>query len=109
MFWAIFIIASVLILIMLMRINSRPVLRSKDEVLAILNSWMNDTLSSGEWDYFENCAIKNPELEAIRKHCAKLSLDPEFTVNPKISSALNPKGKAEVSRIIATLNRVTML
>lgn len=108
MFWAASIIACVLILIVLIRINSRPVLRSKGEVLGILNSWLNDTLSSGEWDYFENSTIQNPELEAIRKRCTQLSLDPEFTVNPKNSSALNPRGKAEVSRIIATLNSVTM-
>jgi hypothetical protein len=107
--WAVSIVMCVLILIVLRHINSRPVSRSKDEVLSIINSWLNDKLSSGEWDYFENCEIQNPELEAIRNHCVKLSLDPEFTINPKASSALNLKGKAEASRIIATLSSANVL
>ncbi|HAE99706.1 MAG TPA: hypothetical protein DCO68_09660 [Methylophilaceae bacterium] len=104
MLWAILTVLGVLLVVWFLHLNRRPVLKTEDEILVVLNSWLNDTISSGEWDYFENCEIQNPKLEAIRKRCAELSIDPALTVNPKASSLLNAKGKVELSRIIAALN-----
>ena len=74
---------------------------SSAEFLATLQAWASDTLEVGDWDYFECRELSDPRLEAIRKKCALMSLDPAFTVNPQESWRLSESGKDRVRELIA--------
>ena len=85
------------------RINTRPREMTETQFIAILEEWINDTLTAGEWDYFECCQLKDPRLEDARVRCTRISIDPTYTVLPPQSWALNDHGKAEVRQLILEL------
>ncbi len=83
--------------------NRRPIRRTKQEVIALMQAWQADQLSVGEWDYFESCEIHDQALESVRKRCAELSLSADYTEDPKMSHQLNNAGKSEVAKILAEM------
>jgi hypothetical protein len=97
-FGALFLSAAMLVWLVARRPRRRDM--SRTEFLATLESWLADTLSAGEWDYFECCTLSDPELEAARGRCTAISLDPVLTLNPRESWRLSPAGKSEVRRLI---------
>lgn len=46
--------------------NSKPVKWEPNEVVALLESWLQNNVDDGVWDYFESCQIANPNLEKVR-------------------------------------------
>ena len=80
--------------------NSRPVSRTPEDVIETLEKWLQGELTDGEWDYFECCHIKDPDLEKIRGKCAELSIDPAFTRDPEMGPGLNEAGREEVRKHI---------
>ena len=83
-----------------LRYNARPLQWSADQVAATLENWADGSISTGEWDQFENCALSDPRLESIRRTCAAMSIDPTYTVDPKVSPELNQAGIARVRGFI---------
>jgi len=100
--FAIALVASVA-LWLLWRVNKRPRAMTQAQFIEILEAWVQDTLSPGEWDYFECCQLRDPKLEAVRVHCTRISLDPACTVSPPQSWALNDHGRALVRQLILEL------
>ena len=46
--------------------NNGPVDWQPEEVMKLLDSWINDDVDYKSWGYFEACEIADPRLEAIR-------------------------------------------
>ena len=88
---------------LLWRLNQRPRAMTEQELIIFLESWIQDTLSSGEWDYFQCCQLSDPKLEAARMRCMDIYLDPAYTLPPQLSWALNDHGKAAVRQLILEL------
>ena len=84
-------------------LRSRPRAMTETEFVATLEAWVNDSLTAGAWDYFECCELSDPRLEAVRKKCALISLDPAYASDPQASWRLNEAGKAEVRRLVLQL------
>ena len=81
-------------------LRSRPRAMTETEFVATLDAWVNDSLTVGDWDFFECCELSHPRLEAARKRCALMSLDPAYTTNPQESWRLNDAGKTEVRKLV---------
>ena len=103
LFW---ITAAVALLGIFLCWNTRPVSRSHSDVEETLERWLDGSLKHGEWDYFESCRIKNPGREKIRQRCVELSIDPEYTVEPRIGAALNEKGRRIVRGFVEDIKSV---
>jgi len=88
---------------LLWRVNTRPRAMTEAQFIQILDAWVQDTLSPGEWDYFECCKLSGPKLDAARVRCTRISVDPACTVSPPQSWALNDHGKAMVRQLILEL------
>ena len=84
-------------------LKSRPRAMTETEFVATLDAWANDSLTAGDWDYFECCELSDPRLESARRHCAVISLDPAYTTNPQQSWRLNDAGKIEVRKLVLQL------
>ena len=56
--------------------GARPIARSREEVIAVLESAF---LTQGDdlWDDFVSIRIQDAQLEAIRKKCADLQFEPQ--------------------------------
>jgi len=96
-------IVSAVALVGFAALRPRARVMSHAEFLASLEAWVADTLTAGEWDYLECCRLSDRRLEAARKRCASISLDPALTLNPQESWRLNPAGKLEVKELILEL------
>jgi hypothetical protein len=86
-------------------LRSRPRVMTEAQFVATLEAWANDSLTAGDWDYFECCELSAPRLEAARKRCVLISLDPAYTTDPKDSWRLNDAGKAEVLKLLLQFHR----
>ena len=76
-----------------------------DEVVELLNSLLDRTLSSEDWDYFISVKIADPELEGIRERMAEIWVvnSPYMlpgSMNPK---DLNQKGVDEIKKLITSI------
>ncbi|PAU89773.1 hypothetical protein CK507_02570 [Pseudomonas sp. WN033] len=75
--------------------NMRPVEWEPEEVVALLDSWINDDIDYRGWDYFEACEIADPKLEAVRQR----AIEATYLDSPYIQSCgqpgerLNEQGK----------------
>lgn len=70
--WISIVISLVLGLFFFYRWNQRPVAWTQDEVVALLESWLNGDLSSEDWDYFISIKIERPDLESLRKEAQEI-------------------------------------
>ncbi len=66
------VIIAIIILFAFYKWNTRPIIWEIGDVQNLLESVLNDTLDYKEWDYFEACKIKNPDLEKIRQESLKI-------------------------------------
>lgn len=101
--WIISIIIGLLILVGVFALahNTDPVERTPEEIAGILESWINDEVDWKEWDYFESCDIKHPELNKIKNECMKIDMpNSPYISNPE-EKHLNPAGKKLVSELLA--------
>tara|TARA_R110002050_G_scaffold231732_1_gene367577 strand:+ start:289 stop:618 length:330 start_codon:yes stop_codon:yes gene_type:complete len=71
------------------RWNMRPVEWRPEEVVKLLDSWINDDIDYKSWDYFEACEIANPKLEAVRQQ----ALEATYKNSPYILSCGQPGEK----------------
>lgn len=73
----------------------RPVHWEPEQVVELLDSWINDDVDYKMWDYFEACEISNPKLEAVRQR----ALQATYWKSPYIEACgepgehLNAQGK----------------
>lgn len=84
----------------LFRVNRTP-----DEVVELLNSLLNKTITSEDWDYFISVKIVDPELEKIRERVEGIwTHDSPFMLpNTMDPTGLNQKGIAEIKKMITSL------
>ena len=75
--------------------NMRPVEWEPEDVVKLLDSWLNDDIDYKGWDYFEACEIANPKLDAVRQR----AIEATYLNSPYIESfgqpgeKLNEQGK----------------
>ena len=80
----------------------RPVHWEPEEVIQLLESWIDGEPDYGSWDYFEACEISDPVLEEIRQE----ALDATYLDSPYIDAcgtseeALNEEGKEKFKSLI---------
>ena len=49
------------------RWNRRPVEWRSEEVVGLLQNWLDGDVDDAGWDYFVSCEISDPRLEAVRQ------------------------------------------
>jgi hypothetical protein len=84
----------------LLYLGRGPVQRPQTEIVRVMQLWLDDSLPAGEWDFFESCELADPGLDAVRRKCVELSLDPTYTIDPQESPALNASGKQRLREIL---------
>lgn len=76
--------------------------RTPDQVLDILISLLDKTISDGEWDSFLSVKIINSDLEKIRLHVEKMWVeDSPYMIKGSIDPTdLNSKGVEKIKQLI---------
>lgn len=79
--------------------------RSPEEVIDLLESILDRTISDREWDDFVSVKIVDPELEQVRRRVEELwTEDSPYRVRGSLDPAdLNPKGVGEIRRLIDSI------
>jgi hypothetical protein len=72
------------------KLRGAPVIRTRDDVIAILEKEVRGEISDNEWDEFQSLSIADPELDAIRQ-----------TV--PLEGVLSPDGRTKIERCLAQL------
>jgi hypothetical protein len=75
--------------------NNRHVDWAPEEVVKLLDSWINDDVDYKAWDYFEACKIADPRLEAIRLRAIEATWlnSPYVQLCGERGESLNEQGK----------------
>lgn len=79
--------------------------RSPEEVIDLLESILDRTISDREWDDCVSVKIVDPELEQVRRRVEELwTEDSPYRVRGSLDPTdLNPKGVGEIRRLIASI------
>ena len=72
------------------KLRGAPIVRSRGEVIAILERELRGAISDEEWDEFQSLVIADSELDAIRQ-----------TVS--LEGAVSADGRATIERCLADL------
>lgn len=79
--------------------------RTSEEVVELLNAILTRSISDEEWDDFISVKIVDPKLEEVRGRVEEIwTEESPYRVPGSIDpTALNPKGVAEVQKLIASI------
>lgn len=79
--------------------------RSPEEVVELLEAILKRTISDVDWDDFISVKIVDPELEKVRERVEEIwTEDSPYRVEGSIDPTdLNPKGVAEIRRLIDSI------
>ena len=81
--------------------------RSPEEVVELLEAILKRTISDVDWDDFISVKIVDPELEKVRERVEEIwTEDSPYRVEDSIDPTdLNPKGVAEIRRLIDSIQQ----
>lgn len=83
--------------------------RSPEEVIELLEAILKRTISDVDWDDFISVKVIDPELEKVRERVEEIwTEDSPYRVEGSIDPTdLNPKGVAEIRKLIDSIKRIT--
>lgn len=82
--------------------------RSPEEVIELLETILKRTISDLDWDDFISVKVIDPELEKVRERVEEIwTEDSPYRVEGSIDPTdLNPKGVAEIRKLIDSIKRI---